>query len=241
MGFQLTLAVAVWSLALIGWSNLLLPKEQRAAGETVALVLLVIASVKWMAVDGMFSSVIEPVGYNGKPNALPPFVNLFVLSGIVLMAGVYLSQLLRKRLETGPYLSEQLNGQHLALRGWWIAILAFAALNVEAIRCVDYWPPQGVQLWILKNVIVSVLWGVLGLLGVLIGFRKRMAVVRWVALILLGITAAKVLLIDMSKVETFFRVLSLMVLGVVLLLVSFVYHKVGAIVTGTNERPDSER
>ncbi|MCL2647103.1 MAG: DUF2339 domain-containing protein [Phycisphaerales bacterium] len=236
MGCQLTLAAALWSLALIGWSNLVLPKEQRASGETVALILLVITSMKWMLYDGIANSILEPVGYDGKLGFLPPFVNLFVLSGILLMAGIYFSQLLRKRLESGPYLSEQLNNQHLVLRAWWITLLAFVALNVEAIRCVDYWPPPGVDLLILKNVIVSVLWGVLGLLGILVGFRRRVASVRWVALALLGITVAKVLLIDMAKVETVFRVLSFAVLGIVLLLVSFVYHKRGAIVAGTDAK-----
>ena len=222
MRYQFTLASAIWSLALMGWSRFVVPEKQRTGGgEVVALVLLMITSIKWMLVDGIAGGLLDPVGYDGKLGLLPPFANLFVLSGIVLAAGIYLSQVLRK--------------QHPALQGWWITIMAFVALNVEAIRCVDYWPPKGVELWILKNAIISVLWGVLGLAGILVGFRRKLPPVRWVALTLLGITAAKVMLIDMSKVETALRVLSFLVLGVVLLVVSFVYHKVGALVAGTNE------
>jgi uncharacterized membrane protein len=49
--------------------------------------------------------------------------------------------------------------------------------------------------------------------------------VRYGALALLGLTVLKVFLVDLSAVRTAYRILSFLILGVVLLLVSFAYQK----------------
>jgi uncharacterized membrane protein len=49
--------------------------------------------------------------------------------------------------------------------------------------------------------------------------------VRYAALALLGLTVLKVFAVDFAAVKTSYRILSFLVLGVVLLLVSLVYQK----------------
>ena len=49
---------------------------------------------------------------------------------------------------------------------------------------------------------------------------------RYAALALFGLTVFKVFLVDMAAVKTVYRILSFLVLGVVLLLVSLLYQKV---------------
>ena len=57
------------------------------------------------------------------------------------------------------------------------------------------------------------------------GFWKRAAMVRWLGLILLGMTLAKTVLYDMRHLGTGYRVVSYLALGVLLMGVSYAYQK----------------
>jgi uncharacterized membrane protein len=72
---------------------------------------------------------------------------------------------------------------------------------------------------------LSVLWTLYGALVLAWGFVRRRASVRYAALGLLGLTVLKVFAVDLAAVQTSFRILSFLVLGVVLLLVSLIYQK----------------
>jgi uncharacterized membrane protein len=58
-----------------------------------------------------------------------------------------------------------------------------------------------------------------------VGFWRRSAFFRWQALILIGLTILKVFVYDMSELERVYRILSFIVLGVLLLAISFAYQK----------------
>jgi uncharacterized membrane protein len=72
---------------------------------------------------------------------------------------------------------------------------------------------------------LSVLWTVYAALSLAWGFVRRNPAVRYAALALLGLTVLKVFAVDFAAVRTSYRILSFLVLGVVLLLVSLVYQK----------------
>jgi len=59
------------------------------------------------------------------------------------------------------------------------------------------------------------------------GFRRAEVRTRWVGLVLLGTVAAKVLVIDMSDAEPVWRVVALMVTGILLVVTSVVYSRAG--------------
>jgi len=72
---------------------------------------------------------------------------------------------------------------------------------------------------------LSVLWTVYAALALTWGFMRRNAAVRYAALGLLGLTVLKVFAVDFAAARTSLRILSFLVLGVVLLLVSLVYQR----------------
>ena len=72
---------------------------------------------------------------------------------------------------------------------------------------------------------LSVLWTVYAAAALAWGFARRNPAVRYAALALLGLTVLKVFAVDFAAVKTSYRILSFLVLGVVLLLVSLVYQK----------------
>jgi|SRR5579875_1960517 len=72
---------------------------------------------------------------------------------------------------------------------------------------------------------LSILWTLYAAGLILAGILRRAAILRWQALALFGIVAAKVFLFDLSELSRFYRILSFLVLGVLLLAVSFLYQR----------------
>jgi len=71
----------------------------------------------------------------------------------------------------------------------------------------------------------SALYMIYGAVLMFVGFWKKSAFFRWQALILIGLTIGKVFIYDMSELERVYRILSFIVLGVLLLAISFAYQK----------------
>jgi uncharacterized membrane protein len=72
---------------------------------------------------------------------------------------------------------------------------------------------------------LSVLWTLYGAVALAWGFLRSNTALRYAALALFGLTAIKVFAVDLAAVKTAYRILSFLVLGVVLLLVSLLYQK----------------
>jgi uncharacterized membrane protein len=72
---------------------------------------------------------------------------------------------------------------------------------------------------------LSMLWTLYGALALAWGFVRKDPPVRYAALGLFGLTVLKVFVVDFAAVQTSLRILSFLVLGVVLLLVSLAYQK----------------
>jgi uncharacterized membrane protein len=104
-------------------------------------------------------------------------------------------------------------------------ILLIAALSLEVWDVFGRMPSLGIDRGHAQELALSSLWLVyaLGLLAA--GTWKRLAVVRWQALTLLGVVIVKVFLFDLSFLEKFYRIVSFSLLGLVLLLISFYYQR----------------
>jgi uncharacterized membrane protein len=58
-----------------------------------------------------------------------------------------------------------------------------------------------------------------------LGVRCESALLRWQALVLFGLVVVKVFVYDSSYLERFYRIISFFILGLVLLIVSFLYQR----------------
>jgi uncharacterized membrane protein len=58
----------------------------------------------------------------------------------------------------------------------------------------------------------------------LIGIQRHSALLRWQSLVLFGLVVVKVFLYDSSYLQRFYRILSFLILGLALLVVSFLYQ-----------------
>ena len=76
-----------------------------------------------------------------------------------------------------------------------------------------------------RNVSISVFWTLYAVLLIGLGIIYKNGFLRWSALILFGITVAKVFIFDLSFLATPQRIISFMVLGVILLVASYLYFR----------------
>jgi uncharacterized membrane protein len=206
-GLALTVAWLVWAIALVAVART--HPGDRFKYAPNAAVVLVLAMLKWLALDGL-----QPIirNWNHATSSMLPLFNSVTLSGAVLIVLMI-------------WLSKALSQQAKSIVPAGVAVIGFAIANFETLRAVDYFASHLVDFATVKLVALSVLWAVIGLVAVVAGFARHLRPLRYAALILLGITLAKILFIDLAKVQPVYRILSFLAVGMLLLCVSFVYHR----------------
>jgi hypothetical protein len=143
-----------------------------------------------------------------------------------LLAGAYIFARMVK--ETGrqyvtgeslPQLSQELSEKNSSrIYAVWGSIL-FIVLNIETAAFFhDY-------LLNARFAAISVLWTVFSVMLMVKGFKDNNSIFRRVALGLFIITIMKVFFVDISNISTPYRVISFILLGLVLIQVSFLYYK----------------
>ena len=127
------------------------------------------------------------------------------------------------------------------------AAISVVALNLLALialsrEVADYYAPQmtgfiphlrwetpgwyrGEHAKVARDFTYSALWMAYGAMLMTVGFWRRSAFVRWQALVLIAFTIGKVFLYDVSELDRGYRILSFIVLGALLLAISFVYQR----------------
>src|SRR3954469_16460150 len=128
-----------------------------------------------------------------------------------------------------------------------VGALAIVSLNVLALRALslevsDHYLRQMASVrtpfnqWrgayldyrnleIARDFTYSALWMAYGAMLMIIGFLRRSAFVRWQALILVAVTIVKVFVYDVSQLDRAYRIVSFIVLGALLLAISFAYQR----------------
>jgi uncharacterized membrane protein len=80
---------------------------------------------------------------------------------------------------------------------------------------------------------LSILWGTYALLLIILGLWKNQKHIRLTAIVLFGITLVKLFIYDMAEMSTIAKTIVMMILGILLLIASFLYNKYKR----TNENP----
>jgi uncharacterized membrane protein len=96
-----------------------------------------------------------------------------------------------------------------------VALTAFATLSA-ALLVVDE----------MRASLVTLTWGLIGLGLLVVGFPARERVLRLAGLAMLALCVLKLFVYDLSELEALPRIMSFVVLGLVLLGVSWVYTRV---------------
>jgi uncharacterized membrane protein len=211
--FSLTALWSIWGAGLITYGVRRAQPVARYAG----LVLLVVATLKALVVDLMFYDAVWHV----------PLVNHTFLAFALLVAGYAVAVRLYAR-------GENLSDEEYAVVPALVVIaniLALVALSAEAVGYFeshrDLGADAGIQrdVGLAKQLSLSVVWALYGAGLLLVGRVRRSRLLRLMALALLGLTTLKVFLLDLSALDRAYRIVSFIVLGAILLAVSYLYQK----------------
>lgn len=76
-----------------------------------------------------------------------------------------------------------------------------------------------------RELMTSVTWGVYATVLIVIGLRRNYAPIRYFAMLVFGVTIFKVFALDMAELDRIYRVSSVIGLGILLLLTSYLYNR----------------
>jgi uncharacterized membrane protein len=111
-------------------------------------------------------------------------------------------------------------------------VMLFLAMNIEVAGFFHDAAPRA------RFASISVLWALFAAVLMVLGFAKNLVVLRRVAIGLFAATVLKVFIRDMANVETPYRILSFLVVGLLLIAASYLYHRYAAQILPP---PDEER
>jgi uncharacterized membrane protein len=83
----------------------------------------------------------------------------------------------------------------------------------------------GVDAALARQLALSLTWTLYATALMAVGVRQASSVLRWQGLALFGLVVGKVFLYDLASLERVYRIVSFMALGVLLLVVSFLYQR----------------
>ncbi len=205
--------------------------------------------VKWLGVIvaalAIFNLLIGSVGWRTQTLVLNERFGLYLLAISVIALMLWWQ---RGAAPIGPAAVEggRRSGwlrhpQGLVLAVIAINLLALGALNfevgdyfsraIQAVNAAYRTMRPGVatrqvrSLMIVRDFSYSAVWMAYGVLLMWVGFWKRAEFLRWQAIVLIGFTILKVFIYDASALQRGYRILAFMILGVILLAISFAYQK----------------
>jgi uncharacterized membrane protein len=150
------------------------------------------------------------------------FLNARFLTGLTLAGTVGTCAFLAKGY--GEIFSEDDSQQARILSA--VAVLfLLILLSVETYTYCTETIPNHVRARWTGQMSLTIVWGFFAVTSLIIGFMRQVRELRFAALGLLALTALKLVLVDMAQVHQIYRIVSFVVLGLLMIAASFLYHK----------------
>jgi uncharacterized membrane protein len=204
-------------------------------------VLAAMLAVKFLVIDTLLFRV-----FTGARPA-PVVVNFQTFTALVVVAAMVLvAWLTARRAPVGGDTDESASlrpARPLAVTVGFLAVLVVLwGGTLEIDRAFERMAAAGTALFRdpgrAKQVAFSIFWSVFAVCSVVAGFRFRRAGLRYFGLALFAVTLLKVVLLDMSQVQTGYRVLSFLGLGLLLMGTSVLYGKLSPLILGAGGPPE---
>jgi uncharacterized membrane protein len=210
--FSLTALWSVYGASLVAYGVRRNFRALRYAG----FVLLVVTTVKVLSVDMRFYDAVWHT---------PVLNQTFIAVAFLVAAYAFAVRLYTRAPELGeeraivPVLTVAANFLML------IALSAEAAGYFDSGRAGAADAARARDLELAKQLSLSVIWGLYGAGLLLAGGVWRVRLLRLMALVLLSLTTLKVFFWDLSSLDRVYRIVSFIVLGAILLAVSYLYQR----------------
>ena len=178
----------------------------------------------------------------GHPIPITPFLNVYAFGTLltavttISVACFLLSGL--RRLASKQDQSERGCGERISptnAKGWefylyqtllGLGVVEFwLASSVDLFESVRLFPAEaGREPIFLAQMSLSILWSVIAGTLLAVGFWKKSALLRWMAILLFGVATLKVLTVDLAHVDQLYRVAAFFVLAIALAASAAAYH-----------------
>ena len=112
------------------------------------------------------------------------------------------------------------------LRTAYLGVGATAAVYLPSLAIVSAFDGDELEPGQTPQVLLSAFWAVVGLTGIVLGLLRDVRLLRLGGLALLLLAAAKVFAYDLSELESIYRALSFIALGLLLLGGAFAYQRI---------------
>lgn len=235
--FNMTMILAgLWMAVSILYMRLGLARKRKP----VAVVALVVLSLSLLlaAVRGI---AYEPIGY------FLPVANMRVLLLLVILAGLAMHRRLRTRDGEGYPLSRVMTQALPAA----MAVVGFVLLTGEtrdffrrqieiSLTGAASAPsdlPESIEN--LKQLLISSVWLLYSIALMIVGIARRARVLRIASFALFGIAILKIFIYDLSYLQTLYRIFSFFGLGLILLVVSYLYQRYKNVIFGDEAARDA--
>lgn len=195
------------SLALVGLFLLIFAHRSLRWGLWMMgwlLLLLVPVKILWLDMGPSWSHYEE----------FPQFFNAIFVSSLVLIG---LGALIAHRFQE-PREIDTKRASIAPIMNIVSILAVIAVTTIEIDRAQTQWKNTAITLWLASS----------GLLLVFLGLRFKVRYLRITAFVVLAVTIIKVFAIDLSAMSGLIRVAALMGVGVILLVLSFVYQRIAA-------------
>jgi uncharacterized membrane protein len=106
-----------------------------------------------------------------------------------------------------------------------LACFTLETRDFWTVRAKEWFSQEPTHAWYARHMTLSIGYALYAFLLLTAGILQRSALLRWLALIVLGGTVLKVFFYDLSQIEALWRILSFLCLGLLLLGGSLLYHK----------------
>ena len=193
-------AVAIWATegAVVLWMALKADSRWLRAG---AWVLLGMATFRWAQPDIQQTTTAYEVLLNAR-----------ALTGLYLVALFYFAA-----WKSG-------GGQERALTMVAASILTVIVMSTEI---VSFWQVRddSADAYVAREMMLSASWVLYAAVLVVLGMRRKYAPIRYFAIVLFGIALLKVFFVDLETLGGVYRIAGFMVVGLILLVVSFLYQR----------------
>ncbi len=177
----------------------------------------------------------------------------YLLLGLVIYTGVLISNILKRGIVDILYNKNivlwlacgaitYIASAELLLHGLLLMTHPVTGLPVEDAPVQAYLMYESATRHILK-VGFPVLWGLVAAVFLTIGIKRQIKNLRVASLVLLAVTLIKLFSYDIQDVSKAGKIIAFIILGIVLLVMSFMYQKIKATIlyneTGANEKKEN--
>ena len=210
----ITIAWAVEGLAIL-WAALQLQSVRLRAHTFVLFALAFFRLLLWDTPYGTRAPFI-------------PIFNRYFLSCVAVigcfLGAIYLFEKARERKLIESQAPRFIIGLASAF-AFWVVISVETDTYFTALALAERESQDAEHQRWLGQMAVSVVWAAYAGTLAAVGFVRRAAPIRWVALVLFALTVLKAMFVDIAGLQELYRIIVFFVLGTLLLFVAWAYHR----------------